>query len=203
MLGRLFITLILYSPIAIVFSFYSYGEFRIIDFLLMMAIPMVVHLIIDFFNKGPKAKPDNFYYRRIYEPVEYTGLTPEIKRAVDYIRRENAPVFNNYSDSQIIDYMSLSAIMRLADQLNNEDSEQNQKPEYIYIPDDYILTSIKGFNNIEVYSNVKNYLIKLLKQPLNSSLYPTNKPIVIDRNTIISELYLYYLLTVIDTAIGE
>lgn len=49
MLGRLFIILILYSPIAIVFSFYNYGEFRIIDFLLMMAIPMVVHLIIDFF----------------------------------------------------------------------------------------------------------------------------------------------------------
>lgn len=172
-------------------------------FLFIMAFPMGMHLAINFFNKKSTTKPNNFYYRMRDEPVEYTGLTPEIKRAVDYIRRENAQVFNNYSDSQIIDYMSLSAIMRLADQLNNEDSEQNQKPEYIYIPDDYILTSIKGFNNIEVYSNVKNYLIKPLKQPLNSSLCPTNKPIVIDRNTIISELHLYYLLTVIDTAIGE
>ena len=137
------------------------------------------------------------------EPVEYTGLTPEIKRAVDYIRRENAQVFNNYSDSQIIDYMSLSAIMRLADQLNNEDSEQNQKPEYIYIPDDYILTSIKGFNNIKIYNNRKNYLIKPLKQPSKNFLYSSNKPTIISKDTIISELHLHYLLTVIDTAIGE
>lgn len=199
MLGRLFIILILYSPIAIVFSFYNYGEFRIIDFLLMMAIPMVVHLIIDFFNKGPKAKPDNW----IYEPVEYTGLTPEIKRAVDYIRRENAPVFNSYSDSQIINYMSLPAIMELADQLNNEDNKQNQEPEYIHIPKDYTPINIKGFNNIEIHNNKKNYLIKPLKQPSKNSLYSTNKPTTISKDTIISELHLHYLLTVIDTAIGE
>lgn len=197
-----FITFILWAPVA---AFFSTGEqgFDMARFLFIMAFPMGMHLAINFFNKRSTAKPNDFYYRRIYEPVEYTELTPEIKRAVDYIRRENAPVFNSYSDSQIINYMSLPAIMRLADQLNNEDSEQNQKPEYIYIPDDYILTSIKGFNNIEVYSNVKNYLIEPLKQPLNSSLCPTNKPIVIDRNTIISELHLYCLLTVIDTAIGE
>ena len=124
-------------------------------FLFIMAFPMGIHLAINFFNKRSTAKPDNFYYRTRYEPVEYTGLTPEIKRAVDYIRRENAPALNNVSDSQIINYMSLPAIMRLADQLNNEDREQNQKPEYVYIPDNYILTNIKGFNNIEVYNNGK------------------------------------------------
>lgn len=196
------VTFIIWAPVA---AFFSTGEqgFDMARFLFIMAFPMGMHLAINFFDKKSTAKPDNFNNRMIFEPVEYTGLIPEIKRAVDWIRRENAPSLNNYSDSQIIDYMSLPAIMRLADQLNNEDSEQNQKPEYIYIPDDYILTSIKGFNNIEVYSNVKNYLIKLLKQPLNSSLCPINKPIVIDRNTIISELHLYYLLTVIDTAIGE
>lgn len=111
--------------------------------------------------------------------------------------------FNNYSDSQIIDYMSLPAIMRLADQLNNKDNKQNQEPEYIHIPEDYILTNIKGFKNIEVYNNRKNYLIKPLKQPSKNSLYSSNKPTIINKDTIISDLHLHYLLTVIDTAIGE
>lgn len=204
MLGRLFITLILYSPIAIVFSFYNYGEFRINTFLSVMAIPMCIHLITNFFTKGSTVKPDSLNNTMTYDyNVEYTGLTPEIKRAVDHIRRENAPSLNYLSDSQIINYISLPAIMRLADQLNNEDSEQNQKPEYVYIPDDYIPINIKGFKNIEVYNNKKNYLAKPLKQPSKNSLYSTTEPTIISKDTIISDLHLYYLLTVIDAAIGE
>lgn len=195
------ITFIIWAPVA---AFFSIGEqgFDMARFLFIMAFPMGMHLVINFFNNKSTTKPNNFYYRRRHEPVEYTGLTPEIKRAIDHIRRENAPALNSISDSQIIDLVSLPAIMRLADQLNNEDIEQNQKPEYVCIPDDYILTNIKGFKNIEVYNNRKNYLIKPLKQSL-TSLCPTNKPIIINRNTIISDLHLYYLLTVIDTAIGE
>lgn len=196
------ITFIIWAPVAVFFSTGEQG-FDMARFLFIMALPMGMHLAINFFNKGPTAKPDNFYYRMRDEPVEYTGLTPEIKRAVDYIRRENAPFFNNYSDSQIIDYMSLPAIMRLADQLNNKDNKQNQEPEYIHIPEDYILTNIKGFKNIEVYNNRKNYLIKPLKQPSKNSLYSSNKPTIINKDTIISDLHLHYLLTVIDTAIGE
>lgn len=197
-----FITFIIWAPVA---AFFSTGEqgFDMARFLFIMAFPMGMHLAINFFNKRSTAKPDNFYYRTRYEPVEYTGLTPEIKQAVDHIRRENAPALNNVSDSQIINYMSLPAIMRLADQLNNEDSEQNQKSEYVYIPEDYTHTDIKGFRNIEVYDNRKNYLIKPLKQPSKNSLYSSSKPIIISKDTIISELHLYYLLTVIDTAIGE
>ena len=169
-----------------------------------MAIPMCIHLITNFFTKGSIIKPDNLNNTMTYDyNVEYTGLTPEIKRAVDHIRRENAPSLNYLSDSQIINYISLPAIMRLADQLNNEDSEQNQKPEYVYIPDDYIPTNIKGFKNIEVHNNGKNYLIKPLKMPSKNSLYSTNKPTIIRKDTIISKLHLHYLLTVIDTAIGE
>lgn len=196
------ITFILWAPVA---AFFSTGEqgFDMARFLFIMAFPMGMHLAINFFNKKSTAKPDNFYYRTMYEPVEYAVLTPEIKRAVDYIRRENAPVFNSYSDSQIINYMSLPAIMGLADQLNNENSEQNQEPEYIHIPEDYIFTNIKGFKNIEVHNNRKNYLIKPLKQPSKNSLYSTNKPTIISKDTIISELHLHYLLTVIDAAIGE
>ena len=197
-----FITFILWAPVA---AFFSTGEqgFDMARFLFIMAFPMGMHLAINFFDKKSTAKPDALNNRMIFEPVEYTGLTPEIKRAVDWIRRENAPSLNSYSDSQIINYISLPAIMRLADQLNNEDNKQNQEPEYIHIPDDYILTNIKGFNNIEVYSNVKNYLIKPLKQPSKNSLYSSNKPTIINKDTIISELHLHYLLTVIDTAIGE
>lgn len=197
-----FITFILWAPVA---AFFSTGEqgFDMARFLFIMAFPMGMHLAINFFNKRSTAKPDNFYYRTRYEPVEYTGLTPEIKRTVDYIRRENAPALNNVSDSQIINYMSLPAIMRLADQLNNEDREQNQKPEYVYIPDNYILTNIKGFNNIEVYNNGKNYLIKPLKMSSKNFLYSTSKPTIISKDTIISDLHLHYLLIVIDTAIGE
>lgn len=196
------ITFIIWAPVA---AFFSIGEqgFDMARFLFIMAFPMGMHLAINFFNNKSTTKPNNFYYRTMYEPVEYTGLTPEIKRAVDHIRRENAPTFNSVSDSQIINLVSLPAIMRLADQLNNEDSEQNQKPEYVYIPDNYILTNIKGFNNIEVYSNVKNYLIKPLKQPSKNSLYSTSKPTIISKDTIISELHLHYLLTVIDATIGE
>ena len=196
------ITFIMWAPVA---AFFSVGEqgFDMARFLFIMAFPMGMHLAINFFNKRSTTKPNNFYYRTRYEPVEYTGLTPEIKRAVDHIRRENAPTFNSVSDSQIINLVSLPAIMRLADQLNNEDSEQNQKPEYVYIPDDYILTNIKGFKNIEVHNNRKNYLIKPLKQPSKNSLYPTTKPTIISKDTIISDLHLHYLLTVIDTAIGE
>lgn len=93
--------------------------------------------------------------------------------------------------------------MELADQLNNEDNKQNQEPEYIHIPKDYTPINIKGFNNIEIHNNKKNYLIKPLKQPSKNSLYSTNKPTTISKDTIISELHLHYLLTVIDTAIGE
>ena len=196
------ITFIIWAPVAVFFSVGEQG-FNMARFLFIMAFPIGMHLAINFFNNKSTAKPNNFYYRRRHEPVEYTGLTPEIKRAVDYIRRENAPAFNSVSDSQIIDLVSLPAIMRLADQLNNEDNEQNQKPEYIYIPEDYILTNIKGFENIEVYNNKKNYLIKPLKQPSKNSLYSTTRPTIISKNTIISELHLYYLLTVIDAAIGE
>lgn len=197
-----FITFILWAPVA---AFFSTGEqgFDMARFLFIMAFPMGMHLAINFFNKRSTAKPNDFYYRRIYEPVEYTELTPEIKRAVDYIRRENAPVFNSCSDSQIINYMSLPAIMRLADQLNNEDNKQNQKPEYVHIPKDYTHINIKGFKNIEVYNNKKNYLIKPLKQPAKNSLYSTTKPTIISKDTVISDLHLHYLLTVIDTAIGE
>ena len=196
------VTFIIWAPVA---AFFSTGEqgFDIARFLFVMAFPMGMHLAINFFNKRSTAKPDNFNYRVIYEPVEYTGLTPEIKRAVDYIRRENALVFDNYSDSQIINYMSLPAIMRLADQLNNEDSEQNQEPKYIHIPEDYTHINVKGFRNIEVHNNRKNYLIKPLKQPSKNSLYSSSKPTIISKDTIISELHLHYLLTVIDTAIGE
>jgi hypothetical protein len=196
------ITFIIWAPVA---AFFSIGEqgFDMARFLFIMALSIGMHLAINFFNNKSTAKPNNFYYRRRHEPVEYIGLTPEIKRAVNYIRRENAPIFNSYSDSQIINYISLPAIMRLADQLNNEDSEQNQKSEYVYIPDDYILTNIKGFKNIEVYNNRKNYLIKPLKQPFENSLCSTNRPTIINKDTIISNLHLHYLLTVIDTAIGE
>lgn len=196
------ITFIIWAPVA---AFFSIGEqgFDMARFLFIMAFPMGMHLAINFFNNKSTTKPNNFYYRTMYEPVEYTGLTPEIKRAVDHIRRENAPALNSVSDSQIINFMSLPVIMRLADQLNNEDSEQNQKPEYVYIPDDYILTNIKGFKNIEVHNNRKNYLIKPLKQPSKNSLYSTTKPIIISKDAIISNLHLHYLLTVIDAAIGE
>nr|DAQ79072.1 MAG TPA: hypothetical protein [Caudoviricetes sp.] len=196
------ITFIIWAPVA---AFFSIGEqgFNIARFLFIMAFPMGMHLAIDFFNKRSTVKPDNFNNRMIFEPVEYTGLTPEIKRAVDHIRRENAPSLNSYSDSQIINYISLPAIMRLADQLNNEDNEQNQEPEYIHIPEDYTNINIKGFNNIEVHNNRKNYLIKPLKQPSKNSLYSSNKPTIISKDTIISDLHLHYLLTVIDAAIGE
>lgn len=195
------ITFIIWAPVA---AFFSIGEqgFDMARFLFIMAFPMGMHLAINFFNNKSTTKPNNFYYRTMYKPVEYTGLTPKIKRAVDHIRRENAPALNSVSDSQIINFVSLPVIIRLADQLNNEDSEQNQKPEYVYIPDDYILTNIKGFKNIEVHNNRKNYLIKPLKQPSKNSLYSTTKPII-SKDTIISNLHLHYLLTVIDAAIEE
>lgn len=125
--------------------------------------------------------------------------TPEsdLRQIIDQIRRESGLNLDDLSDDQIIDIFPQLKDMQLTEQLNNE-----QKLKHINIPEDYILTNIKGFNNIEIYSNVKSFLINPLKQPL-TSLCPTNKPIIINRNTIISELHLYYLLTVIDTAIGE
>lgn len=168
--------------------------------------------------------------------------TSEARIVADYIRRENAPELNNYSDDQIIGFIPRSEITQLARLINNGSIKfgpelervanyirEINSPNFnnlstlnivssmnyqeiekilrqidtnIYIPEDYILTNIKGFNNIEIYSNVKSFLISPLKQSL-TSLCPTNKPIVIDRNTIISELHLHYLLTVIDAAIGE
>lgn len=117
---------------------------------------------------------------------------PELGRVANYMRKINSPNFNNLSDLDIVSSMSYQEIEKILRQINVN----------IHIPDDYILTNIKGFNNIEIYSNVKSFLIKPLKQSL-TSLCPTNKPIIINKNTIISDLHLYYLLTVIDTAIGE
>ena len=117
---------------------------------------------------------------------------PELERVANYIREINSPNFNNLSILDIVSSMNYQEIEKILRQININ----------IHIPEDYILTDIKGFNNIEIYSNVKSFLINPLKQPL-TSLCPTNKPIIINKNTIISELHLHYLLTVIDTAIGE
>lgn len=117
---------------------------------------------------------------------------PELERVANYMREINSPNFNNLSDLDIVSSMNYQEIEKILKQININ----------IHIPEDYIPTNIKDFNNIEVYSNVKSFLIKPLKQSL-TSLCPTNKPIIINRNTIISDLHLHYLLTVIDTAIGE
>ena len=117
---------------------------------------------------------------------------PELERVANYMREINSPNFNNLSDLDIVSSMNYQEIEKILRQININ----------IYIPEDYILTNIKGFNNIEVYSNVNSFLIKPLKQSL-TSLCSTNKPIIINRNIIISDLHLHYLLTVIDAAIGE
>lgn len=124
--------------------------------------------------------------------------TPEFnfRQTIDQIRRESGLNLNGLSDDQIINIFPQLEGIRLIDQTNNE---QN----HVYIPEDYILTDIKNFNNIEVYDNGKNYLVKPLKWQPNNSLYHTNDATIINKDTIISDLHLYYLLTVIDTAIGE
>ena len=148
----------------------------------------------------PFAMFEEFLERASNSNNRNTESTPELnlRQAIDYIRRESGLNLNGLSDDQIINIFPQLETMRLTDQLNNK-----QDLKHIHIPEDYTLTDIKGFNNIEVYSNGKSFLVKPLKQLLNNSLYPTNDATIIDRNTIISELHLHYLLTVIDTAIGE
>lgn len=126
--------------------------------------------------------------------------TPEFnsRQIIDQIRRESGLNLNGLSDNQIINIFPQLEGIRLIDQANNE-----QQLKYVHIPEDYILTDMKDFNNIEVYDNGKNYLVKPLKWQPNNSLYHTNNATIINKDTIISELHLYYLLTVIDTAIGE
>lgn len=119
-----------------------------------------------------------------------------LRQIIDHIRRESGLNLNGLSDNQIIDIFPQLEAIRLTDQLNNEQ-------KYVHIPEDYILTDIKGFKNIEIYDNKKNYLIKSLKWQPSNSLYPTNDATIISKDTIISELHLHYLLTIIDTAIGE
>lgn len=126
--------------------------------------------------------------------------TPEFnfRQIMDQIRRESGLNLDGLSDDQIINIFPQLEGIRLIDQINNE-----QQLKYVHIPEDYILTDMKDFNNIEVYDNGKNYLVKPLKWQPNNSLYHTNDATIINKDTIISELHLYYLLTVIDTAIGE
>jgi hypothetical protein len=126
--------------------------------------------------------------------------TPEFnfRQIMDQIRRESGLNLDGLSDDQIINIFPQLECIRLIDQSNNE-----QQLKYVHIPKDYILTDMKDFNNIEVYDNGKNYLVKPLKWQPNNSLYHTNDTTIISKDTIISELHLYYLLTVIDTAIGE
>lgn len=126
--------------------------------------------------------------------------TPEFnfRQIMDQIRRESGLNLDGLSDDQIINIFPQLEGIRLIDQTNKE-----QQLKYIHIPKDYILTDMKEFNNIEVYDNGKNYLVKPLKWQPNNSLYHTNDTTIISKDTIISDLHLYYLLTVIDTAIGE
>lgn len=126
--------------------------------------------------------------------------TPEFnfRQIVDQIRRESGLNLDELSDDQIINIFPQLEGIRLIDQTNNE-----QQLKYVHIPKDYILTDMKDFNNIEVYDNGKDYLIKPLKWQPKNSLYSINKPTTISKDTIISDLHLHYLLTVIDTAIGE
>ena len=120
------------------------------------------------------------------------------RQIIDQIRRESGLNLDGLSDDQIINIFPELDGIRLIDQTNNE-----QQLKYVHIPKDYILTDMKDFNNIEVYDNGKNYLVKPLKWQPNNSLYHTNDTTIISKDTIISDLHLYYLLTVIDTAIGE
>ena len=120
------------------------------------------------------------------------------RQIMNQIRRESGLNLDGLSDDQIINIFPQLEGIRLIDQTNNE-----QQLKYVHIPKDYILTDMKDFNNIEVYNNGKNYLVKPLKWQPNNSLYHTNKPTIISKDTIISDLHLYYLLTVIDAAIGE
>lgn len=120
------------------------------------------------------------------------------RQIIDQIRRESVLNLDGLSDDQIINIFPELEGIRLIDQTNNE-----QQLKYVHIPKDYILTDMKDFNNIEVYDNGKNYLVKPLKWQPNNSLYHTNDTTIISKDTIISDLHLYYLLTVIDTAIGE
>ena len=126
--------------------------------------------------------------------------TPEFnfRQIMDQIRRESGLNLDGLSDDRIINIFPQLEGIRLIDQTNNE-----QQLKYVHIPKDYILTDMKDFNNIEVYDNGKNYLIKPLKWQPNNSLYHTNDTTIISKDTIISDLHLYYLLTVIDAAIGE
>lgn len=126
--------------------------------------------------------------------------TPEFnfRQIMDQIRRESGLNLDGLSDDQIINIFPQLEGMRLIDQISNE-----QQLKYVHISEDYILTDIKDFNNIEVYDNGKNYLVKPLKWQSNNSLYHTNDATIINKDTIISDLHLYYLLSVIDTAIGE
>lgn len=225
--------------------YYYDKEFDILSFILLTAIVLMMRLCAYIFKSIWEDADEDFatyYSARTTENKEIERVQ-DIKTVVDYIRRENAPEFNNYFDDQIVDFIPRSEVTQLARLINNGSikfgpelervanymretnsphlndlsdldivSNMNyqeierilkQIDTNIHIPEDYILTNIKGFNNIEIYSNVKSFLIKPLKQPLNSSLCSTNKPIIIDRNTIISELHLHYLLTIIDAAVGE
>lgn len=196
MLGRLLITLILYSPIAAVLSSYSYEEFRINAFLSAIAIPMVAHLIIEFFNK--KSEKEKSLLIR----------TPENERIVlEYLRSNNIRLVGYANHKEAVKKMSLKMfecfLRTNNNRTNNNDSKNipELKPNYINIPEDYI--NIKDFKNIEVYDNGNNYLVKPLKWQHNNSLYRTNDATIISKDAIISNLHLHYLLTVIDTAIGE
>jgi|GEM_PF-5523958 len=221
--------------------YYYDKEFDILSFILLTAIVLMARLLVFLFEGILEDNDEDFVKFSSNRTPENENIS-EARIVVDYIRRENAPEFNNYSDDQIIGFIPRSEITQLARLINNGSIKfgpelgrvanymrEINSPNFnnfsdldivssmsyqeiekilrqininIHIPDDYILTNIKGFNNIEIYSNVKSFLIKPLKQSL-TSLCPTNKPIIINRNTIISDLHLYYLLTVIDTAIGE
>lgn len=148
----------------------------------------------------PFAMFEEFLERASNSNNRNTESTPELnlRQAIDYIRRESGLNLNGLSDDQIINIFPQLETIRLIDQTNNE-----QQLKYVHIPKDYILTDMKDFNNIEVYDNGKNYLIKPLKWQPNNSLYHTNDTTIISKDTIVSDLHLYYLLTVIDAAIGE
>ena len=123
---------------------------------------------------------------------------PDLRQIINQTRRESGLNLDGLSGDQIIDIFPQLEGIQSTNQTNNE-----QQLKYVHIPEDYILTDMKDFNNIEVYDNGNNYLVKPLKWQHSNSLYRTNDATIISKDTIISELHLHYLLTVIDTAIGE
>lgn len=195
MLGRFLIPFMFFSFFPLII-YYALHDFNIISLILLL-LPSIVDFVLD----------EIFFYRRECRAIR----TPENMEIVeDYLRNNNILIVGYVDPHHATKKMPIKMFKMFLHNANifrpvHVTEENTTKKTVNIILKCYKPANIKDFNNINIFENKTSYKVVSLKSPPEngSPVVNLDKDITINKKDIISDLHLYYLLTIIDTSIGE